>query len=83
MEAYRRLMYSIRDRIEYMTLMYSDRVHDRKGSKQLTDEERASEGASPTIPPENKGDDNEGEESNGRPPFFGPEVMQGVREAQK
>ena len=46
----------------------------RKGSKQLTDEERASQVASRTIPPviahENKGDDDEGEENGGRPPHF-------------
>ena len=59
----------------------------RKGSKQLTDKERASQVASRTIPPviapENKGDDNKGEESNGQPPWFGKEVMDGVRAAQK
>ena len=53
----------------------------------MTDEERASQVVSPTIPPEippeNEGDDNEGEESDGQPPFFGPEVMQSAREAQK
>ena len=40
----------------------------RKGSKQLTDEERASQVASRTIPPviapEDKGDDDKGEESD-------------------
>ena len=59
----------------------------RKGSKQLTDEERASQVASRTIPPviapENKGDDDDGEESDGQPPWFGKEVMDGVRAAQK
>ena len=55
----------------------------RKGSKQLTDKERASQVASPTIPPENKGDDDKGEESDGQPPWFGKEVMDGVRVAQK
>ena len=51
----------------------------RKGSKHLTDEERASQVASPTIPPESEGEDN----GPGRSPFFTPEVMRGVREAQK
>ena len=59
----------------------------RKGSKQLTDEERASQVASttipPKIPPENKGDDDEGEESDGQPPFFGKDVMDSARAAQK
>ena len=56
----------------------------RKGSKQLIDEERASQVASPTIPPESEGEDNEGEDNGpGRSPFFTPEVMRGVREAQK
>ena len=63
----------------------------RKGSKQLTDEERASQVASRTIPPviapviapEDEGDDNEGEDNGGRPPFFTKEVMDGVRAAQK
>ena len=44
----------------------------RKGLKQLKDKERASQVASPTTPPENEGDDDEGEESDGHPPFFGP-----------
>ena len=71
----------------------------RKGSKQLTDEERASQVASRTIPPvippviapvtapviapEDEGDDEEGEYNGGRPPFFTKEVMDGVRAAQK
>ena len=56
----------------------------RKGSKQLTDKERASQVASPTrspsptIPP-GEIDDND----PGGSPFFTPEIMQGVREAQK
>ena len=56
----------------------------RKGSKQLTDEERASQVASPirspypTIPP-GEAEDN----GLGGSPFFTPEIMQGVREAQK
>ena len=56
----------------------------RKGSKQLTDEERASQVASPirspspTIPP-GEAEDN----SPGGSPLFTPEIMQGVREAQK
>ena len=56
----------------------------RKGSKQLTDEERASQvlspirSPSPTIPP-GEIDDND----PGGSPFFTPEIMQGVREAQK
>ena len=55
----------------------------RKGSKQLTDEERASQVASPTIPPESEGEDNEGEDNGGRSPFFTSEVMRGVQESQK
>ena len=51
----------------------------RQGSKQLTDEERASQVASPTIPPESEREDN----GPGGSPFFTPEVMQGVRKAQK
>ena len=56
----------------------------RKGSKQLTDEERASQVASPTrslsptIPP-GEAEDN----GPGGSPFFTPEIMQGVQEAQK
>ena len=41
---------------------------------------RASQVASttipPEIPPENEGDDDEGEESDGQPPLFGKEVME-------
>ena len=59
----------------------------RKGSKQLTDEERASQVASPTIPlkipPQNEGDNDEGEESDGQPPFFGKELMDSARASQK
>ena len=45
----------------------------RKGLKQLTDEERASQVASPTIPPESEGEDNESEDNGpGRYPFFTP-----------
>ena len=59
----------------------------RKGSKQLTDKERASQVASltipPVIPPKNKGDDDEGEESDGQPLWFGKEVMDSARAAQK
>ena len=56
----------------------------RKGLKQLTDEEKASQVASPirspslTVPP-GEVDDND----TGGSPFFTPEIMQGVREAQK
>ena len=56
----------------------------RKGSKQLTDEERASQVASPirspspTIPP-GEVDDND----PGGSQLFTPEITQGVRESQK
>ena len=56
----------------------------RKGSKQLTDEERVSQVASlirspsPTIP-SGEAEDN----GPGGSPFFTPEIMQGVQEAQK
>ena len=62
-----------------MALLKATKRVTRKGSKQLTDEERASQVASPTIPPESEGEDN----GPGRSPFFTPEVMRGVREAQK
>ena len=43
------------------------KIITRKGSKQLTDEERASQVASlkipPVIPPENKGEDDKGEKA--------------------
>ena len=55
----------------------------KKGSKQLTDEERASQVASltipPVIPPDKEGDDDEGEESDGQPPWFGKEAMDSAR----
>ena len=47
-----------------MARMQVTRRITRKGSKQLTDKERASQVASPTIPPENEGDDDEGEDDN-------------------
>ena len=56
----------------------------RKGSKQLTDEERESQVASPIRSPSPKIPPGEAEDNGpGGFPFFTPEIMQGVREAQK
>ena len=67
----------------------------RKGSKQLTDEERASQVASPTrapsptIPPDEidatimRDPETLTEAERRSQAFFTPEMMQGVREAQK